>query len=55
MSDEKIQAFLDELTALSHKHGLGINPDGDLFELEADDSNVDICAMVAAISISSSA
>lgn len=38
MSDEKIQAFLDELTELSHKHGLAINPDGDLFELEPDDT-----------------
>lgn len=38
MSEEKINAFLAELTALSHKHGLGITPDGDLFEMEADDS-----------------
>lgn len=38
MDDNKIMAFLEELTALSHKHGLGINPDGDLFELESDDA-----------------
>lgn len=39
MTDEKINDFLAELTTLSHKHGLGINPhNGDLFELEADDA-----------------
>lgn len=38
MTNEQIQAFLDELTVLSHKHGLGINADADLFELEDDDA-----------------
>lgn len=37
MSDEKIQVFLEELTALSHKHGLGITSRGELFELEGED------------------
>jgi hypothetical protein len=40
MNDQKLIVFLDELTALSHKHGLGINPDGDLFELDADDAEL---------------
>lgn len=39
MEDIKIEAFLSELTALSHKHGLGINTNGDLFELESDDGD----------------
>lgn len=38
MSDEKINAFLNELTSLSHKHGLGVNSNGDLYELEAEDA-----------------
>ena len=37
MSYEKINAFLTELTWLSLKHGLGINSNGDLYEMEADD------------------
>ena len=40
MEDEKINQFLSELTALSHKHGLGINgiQGAELYELEAEDS-----------------
>ena len=37
MDDKKLQQFLDDLTAVSRKHGLVINPDGDLFEMEAED------------------
>lgn len=37
MEDDKLQQFLTELTALSHKHGLGING-AELYELESDDS-----------------
>jgi hypothetical protein len=37
MKDQKIKAFLDELTALSHKHGLGLTR-AQTFELEAEDA-----------------
>jgi len=37
MSEEKLNAFLGELTELSLKHGLGINEGGVLYELESDD------------------
>ena len=37
MPDEKINAFLAELTLLSVKHGLAINQNGDLWEMESDD------------------
>lgn len=38
MEQEKLRAFLDELTELSHKHGLGITGYPALFVLEADDT-----------------
>ena len=39
MSNEEIQAFLDILTALSHRYGLAINSDGDLFEIKPEDAD----------------
>lgn len=36
MGQEKIEAFLTELTALSHRHGVGVK-DGALYELELED------------------
>lgn len=40
MEDDKINSFLSELTALSHKHGIGINDIecAELYELEAEDA-----------------
>ena len=40
MEDEKVSGFLSELTALSHKYGLGINDieSTELYELEAEDA-----------------
>jgi hypothetical protein len=37
MSDAEVQQFLDELTELCHRHGLGIAGPFDLFVTEADD------------------
>lgn len=37
MDNDKIETFLNELTALSHKHGLGIDG-AELYELESEDS-----------------
>lgn len=34
----KIEVFLSELTWLSLKHGIGVNSNGDLFELEQEDT-----------------
>lgn len=39
MNEEKIQAFLDELTALTLKHGLAINDTGEIWELEPEDAD----------------
>jgi len=36
MDEQKFDEFLDELTALSHKHGLAIN--GGLWELQPEDA-----------------
>lgn len=37
MNQEQIEQFLYELTALSHRHKVGIK-DGELYELELEDS-----------------
>lgn len=37
MDQEQIEQFLNELTALSHRHKLGING-GELYELDLEDS-----------------
>jgi hypothetical protein len=37
MSNERLNIFLNDLTELSLKHGLGINEGGVLYELESDD------------------
>ena len=39
MDDEKLQQFVSELTALSHKYGLGITDEPHLFVLESDDAS----------------
>lgn len=38
MDQEKLRQFLNELTNLSHRYGLGITGDAILYELEREDS-----------------